>query len=70
LDLIIPFGQIVRRQKELDPSRDTIVVCKVGSRSAMAIRALRDAGYPGRLLNLKDGMNAWANDVDHNLAKY
>ncbi len=66
----IPFGQIIRRQTELDPSREVVVVCKVGLRSAMAIRALRDSGYPGRLLNLKDGINAWANDVDHNLAKY
>lgn len=66
----IPFGQIVRRQTELDPTRDAVVVCKIGIRSAIAIRALRDAGYSGRLLNLKDGINAWADDVDRNIAKY
>lgn len=66
----IPFGQIERRQMELDPSRDTIVVCKIGVRSAMAIRVLREAGYTGRLFNLKDGINAWAHDVDSAIARY
>lgn len=66
----IPLGQLARRQSELDPSRDTIVVCKIGTRSVLAIRALRDAGYSGRLLNLKDGINAWASDVDPSIAKY
>jgi adenylyltransferase/sulfurtransferase len=66
----IPFGQVVRRQTELDPSRGTVIVCKIGVRSAMAIRALRNSGYTGRLLNLKDGINAWANDVDPNIARY
>ena len=66
----IPLGQIVRRQSELDPALDTIVVCKVGVRSVLAIRALRDSGYTGRLFNLKDGMNSWAQHVDQSIAKY
>jgi sulfur-carrier protein adenylyltransferase/sulfurtransferase len=67
---VIPFGQMVRRQGELDPKRDTVVVCKVGNRSALAIKALHDSGYNGRLLNLKDGIVAWANNVDRNMARY
>lgn len=66
----IPLGQMVRRMNELNPSRDVVVVCKIGTRSAMAIHALHAAGYPGRLLNLKDGINGWANDVDHQMALY
>lgn len=66
----IPFGQLVRRQEELDPTIDTIIVCKVGTRSAMAVRVLKDAGYTGALYNLKDGINAWAEDVDSTIAKY
>jgi len=66
----IPLGQIVRRQSELDPGQDAVVVCKVGVVSAMAVRALRESGYTGRLLNLKDGINSWANDVDPSIAKY
>ncbi|MGA2141946.1 MAG: molybdopterin-synthase adenylyltransferase MoeB [Brevinematales bacterium] len=66
----IPFGQVVRRQSELDPSVDTVFVCKVGNRSAIAIRALKDSGYTGRLINLKYGINGWANDVDNSMALY
>lgn len=67
---IIPQGQIVRRQGELDPEHDTVVVCKIGTRSALTIKALQESGYTGRLLNLKDGITAWADDVDHGMAKY
>lgn len=66
----IPFGQIVRRKAELDPARDTIVICKVGQRSQMAIRVLRESGYTGKLMNLKDGMNAWAQEIDPRMAQY
>jgi adenylyltransferase/sulfurtransferase len=47
-----------------------VFICKVGQRSIYAIRALRDAGYTGRMLNLKDGSNAWARDVDPSLPQY
>ena len=66
----IPLGQIVRRKEELDPSIDTVFVCKVGQRSALAIKALRDSGYPGKLLNLRDGIISWAKDVDTSMPTY
>ncbi|MDR2678546.1 MAG: rhodanese-like domain-containing protein, partial [Zoogloeaceae bacterium] len=66
----IPFGQLIRRKNEFDPTRDAVFICKVGQRSIYAIRALRDAGYTGRMLNLKDGSNAWARDVDGKTGQY
>lgn len=66
----IPFGQLVRRQKDLDPARDVILVCKVGILSKTAARQLRESGYRGRLLNLQDGINSWADQVDPTMAKY
>jgi adenylyltransferase/sulfurtransferase len=66
----IPLGQMVRRIDEFDPSVDAIFLCKIGQRSIFAIRALNEAGYKGRLLNLKDGVNAWARDVDNSLPQY
>jgi adenylyltransferase/sulfurtransferase len=66
----IPLGQMVRRMNEFDESRDAVFLCKIGQRSKFAIRALREAGYKGRLLNLKDGVNAWARDVDNSMAQY
>jgi adenylyltransferase/sulfurtransferase len=66
----IPLGQVVRRKDELDPSKDTVFICKIGQRSIYAIEALKGAGYSGRLLNLQDGVNAWARDVDATLPRY
>jgi adenylyltransferase/sulfurtransferase len=67
---LIPLGQIVTRMNEIDPSRETVVHCKAGVRSAMAIAALKQAGFPGRLINLKGGITAWSNEVDPTVAKY
>ncbi|GHU06015.1 molybdenum cofactor biosynthesis protein MoeB [Betaproteobacteria bacterium] len=66
----IPFGQLIRRKEEFNPEIDAVFICKIGQRSIYAIRALRDAGYTGRMFNLKDGSNAWARDVDPSLPQY
>ena len=57
--LRIPLGEVVERMEELDPSRETIVHCAAGMRSARAIEALTAAGYTGELTNLAGGMKAW-----------
>ena len=57
--LRIPLGEVVERMSELDPSRETVVQCAAGVRSARAIEALRAAGYTGRLVNLTGGMRDW-----------
>ncbi|MDR1806418.1 MAG: molybdopterin-synthase adenylyltransferase MoeB [Propionibacteriaceae bacterium] len=68
--IVMPLGQIYRRTGELDPDRDVVVVCKIGQRSVYAIRALEQAGFPGRVFNLKDGVNGWARAVDRSLPTY
>ncbi|WP_191016136.1 ThiF family adenylyltransferase [Treponema zioleckii] len=60
--IVIPIGQLARRQKELDPTIDTIFVCREGKRSVLAINTLREAGYTGPMYNLKGGIEA-AKDV-------
>lgn len=67
---LIPLGQIVRRKAEIEPEVDAVVICKVGKRSARAIESLKEAGYSGKLLNLRDGIIGWANEVDRNIAVY
>ena len=37
---------------------------------AKAIGYLKDAGFEGRLINLKGGITAWSNDVDPTVPKY
>lgn len=67
---LIPLGQVVARMSEIDPSRDTVVHCKGGVRSAKAIEALQAAGFQGDLTNLTGGITAWSNDVDPSVPKY
>jgi len=67
---LIPLGAVVARREEIDASRDTVVICKVGGRSAKAIAALKEAGFSGRLTNLKGGILAWSRDVDPSVPKY
>ena len=55
----IPLGQVVDRAGELDAGRTTVVVCASGLRSAQAVQALREAGYPGELLSLAGGARAY-----------
>lgn len=66
----VPFGQVVRRMDEISSEKTVVFVCKIGVRSVIAIRALRDAGHKGNLINLQDGMNAWARDIDSSIVKY
>jgi adenylyltransferase/sulfurtransferase len=66
----IPLAQVVNRISEIDPSRDTVVHCKMGGRSARAIQALQASGFTGQLTNLKGGITAWSNEVDPSVAKY
>lgn len=67
---LIPLAQVVSRLSEIDPSYTTIVQCKGGVRSAKAIAALKEAGFQGRLINLKGGITAWSDEVDANVPKY
>ncbi len=67
---LIPLGQIVNRAGEIDSARTTIVHCKGGVRSAKAINDLRQAGFTGKLINLKGGITAWADEVDQSVPKY
>ncbi len=66
----IPLGQVLNRMSEIDPTRETVVHCKMGGRSARAIEALTQAGFTGKLSNLKGGITAWSNEVDPSVPKY
>ena len=68
--IVIPIGQLARRQDELDPSADTVFVCKEGKRSILAVRTLREAGYKGAAYNLAGGTNAWSREVDSSFPQY
>ncbi|MGN1346293.1 MAG: molybdopterin-synthase adenylyltransferase MoeB [Eubacteriales bacterium] len=61
--LVIPIGQLARRQKELNTEIDTVFICREGKRSILAINTLREAGYTGVMYSLKGGMEAAKNII-------
>jgi sulfur-carrier protein adenylyltransferase/sulfurtransferase len=67
---LIPLGEIINRMGEIDPTRETVIHCKAGMRSARAVEALERAGFKGNLKNLKGGITAWSNEVDPKVPKY
>lgn len=67
---LIPLGEIMSRMGEIDESRETVLQCKTGVRSARAVEALQHAGFKGDLKNLKGGITAWSNEVDPKVPKY
>ncbi len=66
---LIPLGELPRRVNELDSSREMVVHCRSGKRSADAIQFLQKAGFK-KLWNLKGGVLAWADEVDPSMPKY
>jgi adenylyltransferase/sulfurtransferase len=67
---LIPLSQVIQRMDEIDSSRETVVHCKGGVRSARAIEALTRSGFTGKLINLKGGIMAWSDEVDTSVPKY
>ena len=66
---LIPLGELPRRVNELDSSVEMVVHCRSGKRSADAIHFLQTAGFK-KLLNLKGGVLAWADEVDPRMPEY
>ncbi len=66
---LIPLGDLPKRIHELDSSREFVVHCKSGGRSAKAVDFLRQSGFK-RASNLTGGILAWAAKVDPSLPKY
>ena len=67
---LIPLGEVISRMDEIDPSRETVVHCKMGGRSARAIEAMQQRGFQGKIANLVGGITAWSNEIDPSVPKY
>ena len=66
---LIPLAALESRLSELSPDREIVVHCKVGGRSAQAVRRLRAAGFT-RVSNLAGGIERWSRDVDPSIPTY
>ncbi len=67
--LLIPMGKIEERREELDPQRETVVICHHGIRSAKIVHVLENFGFK-RVINLRGGLDAWAKEVDPKMPTY
>jgi rhodanese-related sulfurtransferase len=65
----IPMGQIADRIRELDPQKQTVVICRSGGRSLQVARFLAGHGFAS-VSNLAGGILAWSRDVDPTIPQY
>jgi rhodanese-related sulfurtransferase len=65
----IPMGEIPSRMTELDPDRETIVVCHHGIRSAQVAIYLARMGFE-HPVNLVGGIDAWSVAADPAVPRY
>lgn len=65
----IPMHQVPDRLGELDPQRETVVLCRSGGRSLQVARYLEAQGFAA-VANLTGGILAWGREVDPTLASY
>ena len=66
---LIPLNDLPKRVSELDSSREIVVHCKMGGRSAKAVDFLKQSGF-SQVHNLAGGINAWAERIDPKVPKY
>ena len=65
----LPMGQVPARLNELDPQRETVVVCHHGVRSLRVAYFLASHGF-SKLYNLQGGVDAWAREIDPAMHTY
>lgn len=65
----IPMGEIAERVGELDPQRETVVLCRSGRRSLEVARFLEQRGFRS-VANLAGGTLAWSRELDPTIPEY
>src|SRR3569623_15776 len=66
---LLPMSQIPEARAELDPDQETIVICHHSARSARVAMYLQQIGF-SKVINLEGGIDAWAREVDPDMATY
>lgn len=65
----LPLGMLANAVDELPRARDIVVVCHHGVRSFHAAAWLKHSGFD-RVLNLRGGLAAWADQVEPSMKRY
>jgi sulfur-carrier protein adenylyltransferase/sulfurtransferase len=67
---LIPLANVAEQADQISRDKKVIVHCKVGGRSAKAIKELEEKYGYTNLYNLKGGILAWIDQVNPELTKY
>lgn len=66
---LLPLSRLEEWIDELDPEAEIVLKCRSGGRSERLMQQLQERGFK-RILNLKGGILAWADEVDPTIQKY
>ena len=66
---LAPVDRLAELLSTIDLERDVIVYCKVGTRSARAVRQIRAAGFT-RVWNLAGRIDRWSAEIDPTVPRY
>ncbi|HLY97955.1 MAG TPA: molybdopterin-synthase adenylyltransferase MoeB [Candidatus Angelobacter sp.] len=66
---LIPLNDLPKRMSELDSSKEIVVHCRSGARSAKAVAFLEQAGFT-KVKNLAGGVLAWSERIDPKMPRY
>ncbi len=66
---LVPMRYIPSALPELDPDRETVVICHHGIRSRQVALYLEHQGF-SNVINMQGGVAAWAREVDPKMPTY
>jgi sulfur-carrier protein adenylyltransferase/sulfurtransferase len=66
---LIPLAAVAEAIPTLQSGREIVMHCKLGGRSARAVRVLQEVGFRN-VWNLAGGITRWSEDVDPTVPKY
>jgi adenylyltransferase/sulfurtransferase len=67
--ILIPLRELPARSQELDPSKEVVVYCHTGVRSANAVAFLQSRGFMN-VHNLTGGIATWSKKIDPKVPAY
>ena|ERR1700761_2243386 len=67
--LHIPMGEVSDRWRELDPAKETVVICRSGGRSGQVAHFLDRQAFRS-VYNLEGGILAWGEELDPSIVQY
>ncbi len=66
---LIPLGELPKRLREIDRTKEIVLHCHSGMRSAHAVQLLQQAGFENAF-NLAGGIDAWSEEIDPRVPRY